>query len=69
MDQGREGKEASRKDLRMKGYTITITSHPVGDNGQFAQEEHKLILSEEEELVGICFVYTSDPTQENILTS
>ena len=69
MDQGRKGKEASRKDLRMKRFTITITAYPEGDNGQFAQEEHKLILSEEEEFVGICFVYTTEPNQENILTS
>jgi hypothetical protein len=69
MDQGREGKEVTRKDLRMKRYTITITSFPEGDTGPFAHEEHQLILSDEEEFVGICFVYTSDPTQENILTS
>ena len=53
----------------MKRFTITITAYPEGDNGQFAQEEHKLILSEEEEFVGICFVYTTEPNQENILTS
>jgi hypothetical protein len=38
------------------------------DNGQFAHEEHQLILSEDEQLIGLCFVYTGEPMEENILT-
>ena len=38
------------------------------DNGQFAHEEHQLILSEDEQLIGLCFVYAGEPMEENILT-
>ena len=44
----------------MKNYIITIEQideSPEGDILPFASEEHQLILSGDEKLIGICFVY------------
>jgi hypothetical protein len=51
----------------MKHYTVTIKAMedtPEGDLSLFGYEEHQLILSEEEELLGVCMVYKgSDPVK------
>lgn len=48
--------------------TISVDIYIEDDNGQFGHEEHQLILSEDEQLIGICFVYVGKPMEENILT-
>lgn len=52
---------------RMKHYIVTIEAFeesPGGDVRLFACEEHKLILSDDEELLGVCMVYNgSEPLQ------
>ena len=49
----------------MKHYLVTIKAMeetPEGDFSLFGYEEHQLILSEEEELLGVCMVYNgSEP--------
>lgn len=56
----------------MKHYIIAITGieeSPNGDLGQFAHEEHQLILNEDEQFVGICMVYTGSKPLELAFTS
>ena len=51
----------------MKHYIVIIEAFeesPGGDIRLFACEEHKLILSDDEELLGVCMVYNgSEPLQ------
>ena len=51
----------------MKHFIVTISGveeSSEGDIGLFAHEEHQLTLHEDEQFVGICFVYTgSKPLQ------
>ena len=65
MGQSEEARRIQRKGLRVKNYIITIEQideSPEGDILPFASEEHQLILSGDEKLIGICFVYQgSDP--------
>jgi F0F1-type ATP synthase alpha subunit len=64
---GREAQSVLGEGVRVKHYIITISGvdeSSEGDIGLFAHEEHQLILNEDEQFVGICFVYTgSKPLQ------
>ena len=39
------------------------------DNGQFGHEEHQLILSEDEQFIGVAMLYYSEPAEVDELTS
>ena len=66
MGKGTKAQIVSREGVRMKHYIVTISGvdeSSEGDIGLFAHEEHQLTLNEDEQFVGICFVYTgSKPT-------
>ena len=46
---------------------VTVT-HEV-DNGLSAQERHMLILSPDEQFLGVAMLYEGSPPADNILTS
>ena len=53
----------------MKVVTITIDQVSAWDDGQSAHERHQIIMSEDEEFLGVVLVYTTKPIEENELTS
>ena len=53
----------------MKNYIITIeqiNESPEGDILPFANEEHQLILDDNEQFLGICMVYQGSEIKENL---
>ena len=53
----------------MKHYIITIEEiheSPEGDILPFANEEHQLILDDNEQFLGICMVYQGSEIKENL---
>ena len=52
----------------MNFITISVTISVEDDNGLFGQEEHQLILSEDEQIIGVCFIYIGEPFKDDSLT-
>lgn len=48
--------------------TISVDISTEGDNGQFGHEEHQLILSEDEQFIGIAMLWVTDPAEVDELT-
>ena len=43
--------------------TISVGISIEDDNGQFGHEEHQLILSEDEQFIGIAMIWVTDPVE------
>ena len=44
---------------------VLVCVTPNGDNGQSAQEGHQLILSDDEEFLGIAMLYDGSPPKSD----
>ncbi len=48
---------------------VVVTVTREADNGLSAQERHMLILSPDEQFLGVAMLYEGSPPADNILTS
>ena len=57
------------EEPQMTVVEVVVSVSPGGDVGLSAHERHQLILSPDEQFLGVALLYDGSPPADNILTS